>query len=185
MPYYGCNKAWSAGRTIPDENVWKALRDIYANLIGSENSSLENNKENAFLVAYEIGRVDVGGGRGVFAKENIPTGTHVWNGEGLLAYFTEKKDYMKFIDSVHKNATTTTWICDMIEWSYSDKDYWVADLEDSAMINADRTGTRNVGCSSSVNTTNERFCEENLYALRDITRGEELRMTYGGMSEVR
>lgn len=194
-------------RPIPDASVWMLLKKLYVDHfvkvgIGSFESSAI--MRPSLLVPYKVGQVEKGGGRGLFATRDIPKFTHIYNGTGTHATFS-KANLMKYMRLVHEytqaldlslqtnNATVNNkkdLVCDLLHWNYHEYDekkevyYYILCLDDSSLMNHNEKHPNVGNCLENLfgnkgSFATKDFCHENLFALRDITAGEEIVENYG------
>ena len=210
---------------VPTDATFHYLRDTYRAIVGDERSSIhieplttttegesegdkDDDDDETSNKKHSIGYGGRGGfhvqgearrtkdhGRGVFAIQNIPKGTLIWDTK-YTARFPDAKTYRQFLLSISPDLA-----CEVMPWTYIQKSQPTnnqnndgselkqpshvisLDTDYGALMNGgiemeDATSNddyANIGCNKD---TNGLCVDGNYYALRDIKPGEELFVNY-------
>jgi hypothetical protein len=183
---FDCDKLYEAERPIPSAETWMKIRQAYVDVVGISKSTIgEPNQVDGFLVPIEV-RQSPGKGRGVFAAEDIPRGQHVHSGAGQQAQFENGPDFKKFLDSLSDEGL----VCEMLQFNYlymdgddkedEDNICMCVELDNASLMNTidHEHEPVDVGCLPEWNDRSPGGCDDNMYALRDIKKGDEILMDY-------
>eukprot|EP00555_Chaetoceros_dichaeta_P015170 CAMPEP_0198264264 /NCGR_PEP_ID=MMETSP1447-20131203/14985_1 /TAXON_ID=420782 /ORGANISM="Chaetoceros dichaeta, Strain CCMP1751" /LENGTH=335 /DNA_ID=CAMNT_0043953145 /DNA_START=17 /DNA_END=1024 /DNA_ORIENTATION=+ len=204
--YLGCDEIFEQPLPIHNQSTWMLLRGVYHGIVGNENSSISPlSHEFGIRVPFEARRV-TGKGRGVFATESVKKGDLVWNSR-QTAVFTKAEDYREFLISISPGLA-----CDVTQWAYikdrnvgydgilldelldednGKEDYVISvDLDEGILMNDGyyynttdhESEVQNVGCVPDAAEETPGGCIKNVFALRDISAGEELLLSYSDFS---
>ncbi|CAJ1945093.1 unnamed protein product [Cylindrotheca closterium] len=161
---------------ILNETEWVLMRSAYIAIVGPKKATVNLTYWSGMKVPFRVG-YSPGRGRGVFSVEDIPKGTLVWTSEHTAAFETGIQ-YRQFL-----RALPDFMVCDLLIWCYTAKDisdvhYIGCDLDEGSLFNTyDDRAEYNIG---GLKGTKVDFkANELVYALRDITAGEELVTAYG------
>jgi hypothetical protein len=182
---FDCNTIFGSERQIPTTEAWMKMRQAYVDVVGSSKSTIgEPNEVDGFFTPVEV-QQSPGKGRGVFATEDIPRGQHIWSGAIQRAQFESGVDYKKFLHSISDDDA-----CDVLQHSFltifgddkenQDNARICVELDDGSIINFIDLNHDPVdaGCLPEWNDRFRGGCDHNLYALRDIKKGDEILMNY-------
>eukprot|EP00978_Attheya_sp_CCMP212_P013876 scaffold34967_cov58-Attheya_sp.AAC.1 len=161
---------------ILDQATWELLQDAYRHAVQPEhNSTIALDPKSGFLVPYEV-RMIPGKGRGIFATEKIKSGEGVIIWKTIqVAKFTDKLSWQRFLSSIPYEIA-----CDACQWSYTyrvkheKQNSLFLDLDDGALLNE-------ASANEEINVEETR--EGSYVPLRDIEAGEEIIITYSGLSD--
>jgi hypothetical protein len=182
--HFDCETVFESERQIPSTVTWMQMRQAYVNVVGSSKSAFGEPREvDGFFAPIEV-RQSPGKGRGVFAAEDIPRGHHIWSGTVQRAKFDSGLDFMKFLDLIPDEDA-----CDVLQYSFvlifgDDKENEenariCVELDDGSIMNAiDPPDPVDAGCLPEWSDRFRGGCDDNLYALRDIKKGDEILMDY-------
>jgi hypothetical protein len=183
--HYNCDDAsvWTMPRPLYTQDMWMLLRQAYVDIVGGTNSNIGTkvSAEDGFVMSTEVKQAP-GKGRGLFAAEEIPRGQLIWSSSKQTASFETGKDYKHFLDSLEVDAA-----CDVIQWSYvhavpggvnGDDTHISTDLDNMTFVNGD-VDDANAGCLPEWEVRHPGGCLENVYALQDVKKGEEILVDYG------
>jgi hypothetical protein len=184
--HFDCNILFESERQIPSTETWMKMRQAYVDVVGSSESTIgEPNEVDGFFAPIEV-QQSPGKGRGLFAAEDIPRGQHIWSGAIQMATFDSGLDYKKFLGSISDDDA-----CDVLQYAYvvilgddaenQDNARICVDLDNGSIMNSvdfDHD-TVDAGCLPEWNDRFRGGCDLNLYALRDIKKGDEILMDYG------
>mmetsp|Transcript_41129 Transcript_41129/g.46740 ORF Transcript_41129/g.46740 Transcript_41129/m.46740 type:complete len:232 (-) Transcript_41129:140-835(-) len=185
----------SHARPIWDDSTYEYLRETYVDIVNDDDDDkildLKDAK-NGLRVPYEA-RYIPGKSRGLFATEDIPKGTLMWD-ESDHVFFDNEEDWYDYLDEIGYDMA-----CDIIQWAYvescsqttnnkdddndNDHCYQVAvDLGPSSLINtAEESIVNFVACSDMSEDVRSTIpgCSSGdaTYATRDIKAGEEILTT--------
>lgn len=106
-------------------------------------------------------------GIGLFASEDISKGTVVWSYNELTTISWDDEEWLKIRGSLSANAFSN-----IERFAYYEESKWRLNLDDSRFMNHSKKPTLGYNKSS-------RLC----YALRDISKGEELTTDYSEFCE--
>jgi hypothetical protein len=180
---YNCNdtSVWTMPRPSYSQDMWIRLRQAYVDIVGSTNSTIgtEVSADDGFVISTEVKQAP-GKGRGLFAAEDIPRGQFIWSSKQTASFYSGE-DFKGFLDLLELDEA-----CDVLQWSYVDANPGGAD-EDATQISTDLdNGTlvnhgdeADAGCLPEWEARHPGGCIENVYALRDIKKGEEILVDYG------
>lgn len=165
----GC---WRKGQstTIHDRATWEYLQDAYRRAVPPGTSTIAIEPTSGVMVPHEI-RLIPGKGRGVFATKNIKKGEVIWKNI-QSAEFEDELSWRRFVSSIPYELA-----CDVHQWAYVEYDeddkisILYLDLDDGSFTNTPD------GDQDENSTT-----EEVSIALRDIKAGEEITMSYSGLT---
>ena len=170
-PLKGC---WSIGQstTIHDRETWEFLQNAYRRAVPPGTSSIVTEPTTGMMVPYEV-RLIPDKGRGLFATKDIKKGEVVWE-DILTGKFTDELSWRRFVSSIPYELA-----CEVYKWSYvlydkkSGKTLVHLDLDDASFTNTaddDDEGPNSTNGELSI-------------ALRDIKAGEEITMSYSGLTD--
>ncbi|KAG7373319.1 SET methyltransferase domain containing protein [Nitzschia inconspicua] len=180
---------------IPTIETWNALYQAYHATVDPDNELLSATEyQNSWKVSIEV-KFQRPEGRGVYAKEFIPKGTHVWSSTSRnTATFLSHHDRREFIKYLVKDPTTRTLACDVRSWVdfmlTSDGTYLICETFDEAVLlntvwDENSDGDVNIEPQFiSLTEDNPDFDENDCYgndhffATRDIQAGEQFRIHY-------
>jgi len=168
-------------RPIPPIATWGLLRGVYYGIVGPQQSTIDYLNlpidGNGFLVPVTVGYVPEKG-RGIFAAEDIPKGTVVWD-EIFTARFPSPIYFRRFLSTIPREMA-----CDVLIWAYSEDYAWDGDDDDDDPSNKRPTLSVDLDIGSLMNTENKETDEwknvdnENCEATRLIRKGEEILVDY-------
>lgn len=169
-------------RPIHNASTWMLLRGLYRGIV-QEESSIQGNHLSGYRVPFVV-QQSPDKGRGVYATAPVPAGTLVYTTTGAgaqSARFRQGQDYRTFLNLLPSDLT-----CDVMQWAYVQAfssvvtgrrrktAFICVDLDEGSFMNEAIKGQgSNVGCPDSAKN-----CDENFYALRDISAGEEFLCKY-------
>lgn len=172
---------------IHNLSTWSLMRSIYRDIVGKEASSIppaprQDDEEplSDFQVAFES-KVTPDKGRGNFAMEEVPQGQIVWKSTFGAQLYTPEQ-YRLFLQRLSDHPAL---LCDVLEWSYtrflpSGEVVACVELDPGSLFNmADWDDELNVGpTQENLLKPRRQGCYLEVYALRDIEKGEEFAMNY-------
>jgi hypothetical protein len=179
-------------RPVHDESIWHVLRTTYQeNRDKHEPTSktLPSSAGNGFEVAVSVDLVDENIGLGIFAQEPIPEDTLIWKSKYTVEFRSGQafREYLKLLpDDLG---------CDVLHWAYTRRSPHFDEEEvddDSFIICCDvdegSYGNGHYEDDKAVNAVFDdeddgRGCDLELYADRDISPGEEIRLSYASMED--
>jgi len=187
-----------------NHSKWMLLRGAYQGTVGPQQSSLgltdnDVSTYSGFMVDTYMGYTPENGGRIIFAGENIPAGTHVWDGTEQGARFGTGKLFRHFVLSLPPDLG-----CQMLircypqrtflnpdgTESYDDDDekkmqnakmdvHMMCDFDESSFFG--NNPDPNLGCEDEHVAEYEKEgkslkggCNRHLFALEDIPAGDPL-----------
>jgi len=166
--------------TIPSDETHMYMRRLYEEIMGVEQSTIpritpaSKPTDSGFHVPIYID-ISKEMGRGIYAKQDIANGTHVWTGTYEARMF-EGWQYRSFVMSVPKELQCNF----LLHWSYTLKDEdsphgsaMIVDLDYSYLWNS--VGPKRL---NTYQTDVEGSKDPVIYATRDIKAGEQLLMSY-------
>ncbi|KAL3944262.1 MAG: hypothetical protein SGBAC_001656 [Bacillariaceae sp.] len=162
---------------ILNETEWVLMRGAYIAIVGPRKATIELNYRSGMEVPFRVG-YSPGRGRGVFSVKDIRKGTLVWTSSHTAAFETGL-EYRTFLRSLPDFM-----VCDLLIWCYTTRDsnsvhYIGCDLDEGSLFNTyDDRSEYNIGHLKGKPVADYRS-NEYIYALRDITAGEELVTAYG------
>uniref|UniRef100_A0A7S2WE23 SET domain-containing protein n=1 Tax=Eucampia antarctica TaxID=49252 RepID=A0A7S2WE23_9STRA len=186
---FDCEELWEKENPVHDQETWKRFRQAYESVVESSDSTVGDTLADfdAFTVKHYASQ-SPGKGRGVYAKEKIPSGKLLYN-FSRSAQFKDGKSFREFLMRLDNELA-----CDVLQWSYvinlgEDSDdiendlRIVCDLDEGSFCNNGGHKHGNMGYASS---DTEKFPRYNrmrpLFATRDIEPGEEILCKYGEFS---
>jgi hypothetical protein len=182
---FDCNTLFESERQIPNTETWMKIRQAYVDVVGSSKSTIgEPNEVDGFFAPVEVQQIP-GKDRGLFATEDIPRGQHIWSGAIQRARFESGIDYKKFLGSISDEDA-----CEVLQYSSviilgddkenKDDARIFVDLDNASLMNSIDLvhDTVDAGCLPEWNDRFRGGCDQNLYALRDIKKGDEILMDY-------
>jgi hypothetical protein len=175
--------------------MWMTMRRAYHDILG-DYASMELAEQDGFFLAVEVKDFpeDSSKGRSVYAAQDIQQGDHLWTGARQVAKFDSGTNYKRFLASLSKDMA-----CDVLAWAYVQVLGEQDDVRENARICVSLDGgsfmnsvewpeeeTVDAGCLPEWNDLHPGGCQDNLYALRDIQKGQEILMDWaaGGSSFV-
>ena len=176
-----CKEIWKKPQHIYLQKEWTEMRLAYVDAVGSDKSTIGSPDLhfNGFSQPYYIDRGEFG--RGIYAASNIPKGSLVWQNL-RAAQFSDAQSYRTFLRSLSPQVA-----CDVIEWAYVD-DYSKinVDLDEGSFCN-NAGGDHNIGFSKKLSRKEKTLqsgasTTMQLFAKRDIIKGEEMLCNYGAFS---
>lgn len=197
--HFNCREYFSSERSVPEEDTWLMVRQVYENAVGVENSSISPiSAQDGFLVGAKGGS-SPGRGRGMFATQFIPKGTLLYVNR-QKGRFPTAMSYRKFLMGL-----PTGLACDYLIYVYlqtvgGDKTNTTvmtllsAELDKGVLVNGgafpseeahqDDVDVANSGCTVNPFDVLEHGCDGvRYYAWSDIQEGEEFFCYYGGWGE--
>jgi len=180
--FYNCDDQYETEQKIPDETLWKQLREAYNSVVGESNSKIDHpeSTNNGFFVDFEVKQSE-GKGRGIYLTQPAKQGDIIWTAR-QAGIFKNGAQYRKFITSLPSDL-----VCDVLQWSYvqtfdatypsPSKSCIVTDLDECCLINSEMRLKANMGCIPDAEWI-PGGCDLNEFATRDIEAGEELLCDY-------
>jgi hypothetical protein len=195
---------WLKCEEITDEasyvihKSWDVFRDAYRQVM-TKDSNQQQQQEHVTTFREESGYVvpivvdyTESIGRGIFADADIAKGTLIWTSVNT-ARFDSGSLYRDFLRTLPPNNA-----CDILHWAYARKirkregkpwskyDYAICvDLDEGSFTNScDYVEECSMGFKGK-DKKRMQGCELGFYALRDVTKGEELRLDYGHFAVTR
>jgi hypothetical protein len=183
-----CSTIFESERPIYSLEMWMTMRRTYHDLLGDNPGELS--EEDGFSVAVEA-KQSTDKGRSIYAAQDIQQGVHIWTEARQLATFDSGTIYKRFLASLPKDMA-----CDVMIWSYIQfvevVDVVELDVRKAPRICVDlEIGVLVNTVSSPEDTIDAGYWlpewkdshpsmvgAQNLYALRDIKKGEEILMDY-------
>jgi len=161
--------------SILNETEWTLMRSGYLGVVGPKKATIKLNYRSGMKVPFRVGH-SPGRGRGVFTVDDIPKGTLVWTSEHTAAFETGL-EFRRFLQMLPDHM-----VCDLLIWCYTAMDgqihYIGCDLDEGSLFNTyDERAEYNIGGLKGIQVSYK--ANEKIYALRDITAGEELVTSYG------
>jgi hypothetical protein len=164
--------------TLYNDSAFAVMRAAYIATVGPAEATITLNFNSGMQVGSKIDH-SPGRGRGIFSTENIEKGTLVWRGDNIAGFYTGLQ-FRKFLNSLPNDMA-----CDLIVWCYTSYDIeknrplLECDLDEGSLINTYSTAFEyNVGCLPSMDDDSSNYCNNSIFALRDIVAGEELVTNY-------
>jgi hypothetical protein len=171
-------------RPIYDLEMWMTLRRVYRDHAG-ENSTFELTEQDGFSVAVEA-KQSPGKGRSIYAAQDIRRGDHIACTATQEAEFDSGTSYKRFLATLPEDMA-----CDLLIWAYvlipdenvRETARIYVDLEIGALMNSvySPEETTDAGCLPEWNDLHPGGCGDNIYALRDIRKGQEILMDYDSL----
>jgi len=159
------------------------MRDAYVQTVGAERSTIGSAESgfNGFSQPYYIDHNDYG--RGIYANADIPKSSLVWQ-NFRSARFDDGSSYRSFLMKLPPNLA-----CDVMQWAYVTDDEINVDLDEGSFCNDGGREESNIDFDKEVsrkfpNRADIRIrVDMQLFATRDIAKGEELLCNYGSFSD--
>ena len=183
--HYDCDDAsvWPSPRPVYSQDMWMRVRQAYVDIVGSTKSSIgiEASAEDGFAISTEVKQAP-GKGRGLFVGEDISRGQLIWSSLKQTACFNSGEDFRNFLDALEVGEA-----CDVIQWSYvfaisegpdEGATQILTDLDNMTFVNHVIEDEADAGCLPEWEARHPGGCIVNLYALRDMKKGEEILIDY-------
>jgi hypothetical protein len=163
-------------QTIHDQDAWKLMRRTYADIVGADASTIgpPESGYNGFSRPYFVGHNDLG--RGIYAGDNIPKDSLVWHNIRSAA-FSEGRQFRQFVMALPRELG-----CDVLQWSYVMDDTIYCDLDEGSFCNDGYSEGNNVDTDKTASAKFITRAGMQLFATRDIKKGEELLCNYSSFS---
>ena len=166
-----------AEQTIHDQDAWKEMRRTYVRVVGADASTVGPTEmgHNGFCRPYYVDHSEAG--RGIYAKDDVPKGSLVWHNI-RTAIFPEGAHFREFVMTLPREYG-----CDVLQWSYVTDGKIMCDLDEGSFCNnADDYRDANIDLDE---TLSAQFITKaaQLFATREIKKGEELVCNYSGFSD--
>eukprot|EP00532_Pseudo-nitzschia_australis_P002168 CAMPEP_0168190662 /NCGR_PEP_ID=MMETSP0139_2-20121125/17034_1 /TAXON_ID=44445 /ORGANISM="Pseudo-nitzschia australis, Strain 10249 10 AB" /LENGTH=311 /DNA_ID=CAMNT_0008113649 /DNA_START=261 /DNA_END=1195 /DNA_ORIENTATION=+ len=150
-------------RVIQDPSVWRFMQNVYIETVDGHGYSRRREKEPSYsgFTVEVVVKDDGKRGRSVYAAEPIRKGTRVWKSTHLVTFETPQQLH-SFLGMLDHDLQ-----CDALLWAYVEKGagYVSLALDPASFVNHGET-------EEVVNL------DEDCFALRDISIGEELLEDY-------
>ena len=164
-------------QTVHDQDAWKEMRRTYVRVVGADASTVGPTEMgyNGFCRPYYVDHSEAG--RGIYAKDDVPQGSLVWHNI-RTATFSEGAHFREFVMTLPREYG-----CDVLQWSYVTDGKIMCDLDEGSFCNnADDYRDANIDLDE---TLSAQFITKaaQLFATREIKKGEELVCNYAGFSD--
>ena len=173
-----CSELYSRQQqTVHDQDAWKEMRRTYVSVVGADASTVGPTEMgyNGFCRPYYVDHSEAG--RGIYAKDDVPKGSLVWHNI-RTAIFSEGAHFREFVMTLPREYG-----CDVLQWSYVTDGKIMCDLDEGSFCNnADDYRDANIDLDE---TLSAQFITKaaQLFATREIKKGEELVCNYSGFSD--
>ena len=165
-----------AEQTIHNQDAWKRMRRKYVDIVGAESTiGPPQSGYNGFSKPYQIGHNRHG--RGIYAKTDIPKGSLVWHNI-RSAVFSEGMQFREFVMTLPRELG-----CDMLQWSYVMDEKIYCDLDEGSFCNNGYSDGSNIDIDEVASAKFIAKAGMQLFATRDIKKGEELLCNYSSFSD--
>mmetsp|Transcript_18300 Transcript_18300/g.30363 ORF Transcript_18300/g.30363 Transcript_18300/m.30363 type:complete len:322 (-) Transcript_18300:213-1178(-) len=167
-------------QTIHDQDAWKEMRRNYVNIVGADASTVGPPElgYNGFSRPYYVDHSEHG--RGIYAKDDIPKGSLVWHNI-RSASFSEGSHFREFVMTLPRELG-----CDVLQWSYVMDQNIYCDLDEGSFCNnGDDSKDENIDLDETASAKFITKAGMQLFATRDIEKGEELVCNYASFASGR
>ena len=165
-----------AEQTIHDQDAWKRMRRKYVDIVGAESTiGPPQSGYNGFSRPYQVGHNRHG--RGIYAKTDIPKGSLVWHNIRSAA-FSEGMQFREFVMTLPRELG-----CDVLQWSYVMDEKIYCDLDEGSFCNNGYSDGSNIDIDEVASAKFIAKAGMQLFATRDIKKGEELLCNYSSFSD--
>ena len=165
-----------AEQTIHDQDAWKRMRRKYVDIVGAESTiGPPQSGYNGFSRPYQVGHSRHG--RGIYAKTDIPKGSLVWHNIRSAA-FSEGMQFREFVMTLPRELG-----CDVLQWSYVMDEKIYCDLDEGSFCNNGYSDGSNIDIDEVASAKFIAKAGMQLFATRDIKKGEELLCNYSSFSD--
>ena len=166
-----------AEQTIHGQDAWKQMRRKYVDIVGGTESTIgpPESGYNGFSKPYYVGHNDYG--RGIYAKTDIPKGSLVWHNIRSAA-FSEGQQFREFVMTLPRELG-----CDVLQWSYVKDGKIYCDLDEGSFCNNGHSDGSNIDIDEAASAKFIAKAGMQLFATRDIKKGEELLCNYSSFSD--
>jgi hypothetical protein len=176
-----CSTIFESERPIYSLEMWMTMRRTYHDLL--RDNPGEISEQDGFSVAVEA-KQSIDKGRSIYAAQDIQRGDHIWTGATQMATFDSGTIYKRFLASLPKDMA-----CDVMIWCYIQfvdvVDVVELDVRKAPRICVDLEIGSFINTVSSPEDTIDagylpewKDSQQDLYALRDIKKGDEILMDY-------
>eukprot|EP00978_Attheya_sp_CCMP212_P043625 scaffold287739_cov32-Attheya_sp.AAC.1 len=178
----GCDVIAIRNCPTPDEEMWRLMRQAYADVVGNEESAP---RATFYAPVPRVEHSDKQG-RGVFATGLIKKGAAILDVQESV--FEDRESLYKFLKSIPQLHG-----CDVLDWAWTEyqnipnsieiekRVVLKLNVDESSMINNSRSKKlANIGCDPEAAKKFEGGCDKYEFALKDIEAGEEVLFAYGG-----
>lgn len=163
------------------QELWMSLRQTYYDIVGSEKSSIgEPSEKDGFSVLIEVRQTITNDkGRSIFVAQDVPKGQQLWSSLIVTqtAKFDNPVDYKHFLALVPVGVACGA----LHDLAYvqvgHDGDLLICfDLDNPSFTNdiIYSTDDQDAGCLPEWEDRDPGGCRDNVYALRDLKKGDEV-----------
>lgn len=165
-----------AEQTIHEQGAWKRMRKKYVDIVGAESTiGPPESGYNGFSRPYQVGHNRHG--RGIYAKTDIPKGSLVWHNIRSAA-FSEGMQFRELVMTLPRELG-----CDVLQWSYVMDEKIYCDLDEGSFCNNGYSDGSNIDIDEVASAKFIAKAGMQLFATRDIKKGEELLCNYSSFSD--
>ena len=165
-----------AEQTIHEQDAWKRMRKKYVDIVGPASTiGPTESGYNGFSRPYQVGHNRHG--RGIYAKTDIPKGSLVWHNIRSAA-FSEGIHFREFVMTLPRELG-----CDVLQWSYVMDEKIYCDLDEGSFCNNGYSDDSNIDIDEVASAKFIAKAGMQLFAKRDIKKGEELLCNYSSFSD--
>ena len=172
-----CSVIMQGQRPIHSQETWKEMRRLYTSVVGWEESTVGHPEaaHNGFGQPYRVQHNNYG--RGIYAAADIPKGAILWQNI-RTAQFSRGDQYREFLRRLENGLA-----CDVLIWAYVDRDRKInVDLDERSFCNNGKSEKSNMDLDTERTKLFPSRATMQLFATRDISKGEELLCNYRSFS---